>query len=162
MSVDVVGIGRAYAIDYVRPHEKSGSRVKMRKDHWFAWKGNASTGSLIIVDVIGKADVALSDMTIAQHRTFHNHDPNGALEILWHSPKLPVKILGLVHAIMYDARGIPSSKDDNIYRHEFGDFGAHKHDDDKYRPSLAIDQTGHFYIVRRPGNAYHFNKWVVG
>lgn len=162
MGNDVVGIGRAYAIDYARNGSRVGSRVKMRSDHWFAWKGDAHRGSLIIVDVVGKADVALSDMTIAQHREFHNSDPTGAFEIMWHSPKHPVKILGLVHAIMYDARGIVSSKNDSIYRHEFGDFGGHREDDDKYRPSLAVDATGHLYVVRRPGNLYHFNKWVVG
>lgn len=85
----------------------------------------------------------------------------------------PVRTLGLIESVTYVAEGIRSpSKRHHFWLHQFGDRGERGHGTilsdkprryaDRHLPRLEVDAAGSLFIVRRPGNTYRVDEWIIG
>jgi hypothetical protein len=91
----------------------------------------------------------------------------------WPKPFGKVQTLGLIESVTYTAAVIHSpSKKSHDWNHQFGDYGERGHGkassskDNRYHvrlfPRLDKDSAGNLFVVRRSGNRYLVQEWIIG
>jgi len=104
------------------------------------------------------------------HRSFHNSDPQGASTFEWPDREGSLTDVGLIVSLLYTIPSWLKSPQKRRYQwnHEFGDRGERGHGTvrgsgnypEKYMPLLQIDEGGHLFIKRRPGNKFYVKDWL--
>ncbi len=102
----------------------------------------------------------------SDYKTFHAASPDEQIEVNWHAPsKATCTDLGLIAQInYYIPKGFNSAKEDKEYKHRFGDFGnGNVSKDIVLLPALWYHpKRKHYYIMRRPSNAWHVTDYIRG
>ncbi len=162
-----VGLGQAYEMRFLRDGATMEEMVRFSPDWWWAWSGTPKRGDLRLVRVLGGRIARQSDSQgIMRHIKFHGEAPNRMLAIIDAEDKAPLRRVGIITAIAYDARGVSRLKGDRPYRHYFGDTGegitSWDPDNAPCCPALCYDADNRLIVKRRVGNDYSLGEWVVG
>jgi hypothetical protein len=160
--MSLVALGKCYELTYVRDGRTNPETVRC-PGFWWAWSGDASTGSILLVKPIGFLPHGGSPKAKAMHAEFHGNIAGKLMNV--EAPSISdAQRAGLVVSFAYDARGFSQSKRTMPYRHH---FGAETHDEkppfpEKYWPILGITADGGIVIKRRAGNSFRLADWVIG
>ena len=159
----LVGLGQAYELCFLRAGASKPERVGFPADRWWGWDGSPSTGTLVLVHLQTSASRVPFGHARDMHTRFHGEEPSDGWIVSAPPVARPLRVIGLVISLAYDARGRSRTKGDKPYRHQFGDFGnGDVRTDDKYLPALAFDASDRLRVVRRPGNRYSLDDWLRG
>jgi hypothetical protein len=166
----MMGLGRLVALIVRRP---DGTRMSItpQRDHWLAW--NRDRRDLVVLVPASGSVSTPSPRDVAAHERFHGKPPASARSMTWPSLRGPRTILGLLESVTYDSTGIRSpSKGRCRWLHQFGDHGERGHSHaqpdepspypDRLLPHLGVDAVGNLWIVRRSGNQFCVDDWIVG
>lgn len=168
----LVGIGRLVSIDGQR---RDGSAFTLKPTSaermWLAWRGAPETGDLLIVRPVRRVKPTAADQTTAiLHKRFHDAEPMDWREVTWTEPTRALEHLGFARSLSYTIPGrMPSNKqsapgEDKVWLHHFGDFGGgvDERDDPRFWPGLAMGHDGAVYLLRKRGNRYTLDDWLIG
>ncbi len=160
--MELIGLGKADELRMILNGAKSTNSLTFPGFFW-AWDGSPTDGFIRLVKAEGPDDLALSYSSDVIHTKFHGKSPTSSMQVYAEPLKKP-RAIGLATAIAYDARRFSSSKADAIYRHFFGAVT----EDDKppfasaLLPAVVVDAKGQVALVRRPGNTFTLEDWIVG
>lgn len=166
----MIGLGRLVDM-VIRGAKGQRQRVTPSSELWLAWK--SGTRDLVILRPgHGKSAVAKRGAS-ERHKTFHGAVPTQTRSMEWPTPSGNVQSLGLIESVTYVATGIRSpSKGLHHWVHHFGDRGEHGHGTaqphalshypERCMPRLDVDQAGHWYVIRQPGNRFTVRDWILG
>ncbi len=170
----VLGVGRLLSVTVLNPKTGRTTIIKPAK-RWLAWAVKKKT--YCICRVLGRIDTSalvgtgqpfpkLPADVRAAHAKFHAAAPRGSLKVDVPTPSGPLRLVGLVSALVYDVPRSVRSPEKNRYHwhHAFGDTG-HKGGDQyplKVLPALMKDRKGNLFIRRRPGNIFTVDTWLRG
>lgn len=161
MSASLIGLGKAFELEFIRDGKKKAETVSF-PGHWWAWSGGADTGNILLVRPIEPGG-RISRVAHNTHAEFHGTTPKQSLHV--EAPTLTgARRVGLVVSFAYDARSFSSSKRTMPYRHH---FGAETHDDKPPFPAtlwpmLCMSLNGSLIIKRQSGNTFRLADWVIG
>jgi hypothetical protein len=169
----VVGLGRLLALVVRSPQGGAPCRITPSGDAWLAWR--AATRDLLIVRAGAgtiPARIEVPTPIIRQHARFHGARPDSVRLMEAPEPVPPVRALGLIESVAYEASGIRSPmKRDIVWIHQFGDRGERGRGrarltdpspyPDRLLPRLEQDAAGAWFIVRRPGCRYVVKAWIL-
>lgn len=166
MTTSAVGLGN---LDNLVYRDERGDHTIRPGRVWLAWHPEARA-LLICLKRRGRGQ-ALSTSVRKAHRKFHDSPVRSSIASEWPEPRGQVKAFGLLRELTYKVpRQIVSPwKNKYLWRHQFGDHGqnpdleptADVRYSPRFMPYLAKDGAGNLYIVRRPGNKYFVNKWIM-
>ncbi len=160
--MELIGLGKADELRLIM-HGETATRSLTFPGFFWAWDGSPTDGFIRLVKAAGPDDLPISYDSAAVHTKFHGKAPTSSMQVYAETLKKP-RAIGLATAIAYDARRYSATKSDAIYRHF---FGAVTEDDKppfshKLLPAVVVDAKGQVALVRRPGNKFALEDWIVG
>ena len=166
----MIGLGRLVEL-IVRGAQSQRLRITPQDEWWLAWKSD--TRDLVALRPERGVDALAKSGDVQRHQAFHGAVPKKARAMEWPQRRGVVRTLGLIESVTYSAIGILSpSKGTHRWIHQFGDRGERGHGPmrarnpdsyaERFMPLLEIDRGGNLFVVRRPGNRYAVNDWIIG
>lgn len=170
MTETLVGLGRLELVRFVGITGGDPYDLRFTAGEWLAWRGDANTGDLVIVHPSdGDASLTPDPAALERHRRFHGSAAESLLTATWTPPPRTRRMIGYVMAVRYDVpRKMASDKAGDRWHHKLGDFGRRgggdRSDDNQFWPSLhaSLHRPYRWWIVRRRGNAYRLDDWLIG
>ncbi len=172
----VLGVGRLLSLTVLDQKTGRTSTIRPAK-RWLAWAVKKRTYCICRVLAPRRIDTSgfvgtgqkfpkLPAEVRAAHAKFHAAAPRGAMAVDVPTPSGPLRLIGLVSALVYDVPHSIRSPEKNKFHwhHAFGDTG-HKGGDTystRVMPALMKDRKGNLFIRRRPGNIFTVDTWLRG
>jgi hypothetical protein len=158
-----LNLGLLKSLTILDPASGKTTEMKMVK-RWLSW--NSAKKNFDICIVKGTMDTKLPSTVEAQHRKFHQADPNADPFVAeCPNPVGGLREVGLVKALVYFVPKEINSpgKNEDYWHHAFGDTG-HKGGKypEKVMPVLLKDSRGNLFFKRRKGNIFKIDQWIRG
>ncbi len=160
--MELIGLGKADELRMIHQSGR-GSHLLTFPGFFWAWDGSPTTGFIRLVKIADSDASPASIASVDLHEQFHGREPSSTVHV-WAEPLKNPRTIGYATAIAYDARKFSSTKGDAIYRHFFG--AVTEDDKPPFRnsllPAVVVDAKGQVALIRRPGNTFTLEDWIVG